>query len=116
MKIFIIALLIANSIAAFSQDRLNEIVKTETAFIENFSSNSRNWPQSENDSVGLKVINEVYYTMASKTNILLPRRVSANLSSKRNLWRLSAEVTYADGNSYFGLLFGSFDSKITYAL
>ena len=115
MKIFIIALLIANSIAAFSQDRLNEIVKTETAFIENFSSNYRNWPQSENDSVGLKVINEVYYTMASKTNILLPRRVSANLSSKRNLWRLSAEVTYADGNSYFGLLFGSFDSKITYA-
>jgi hypothetical protein len=116
MKKSIIFLLLLKSSCIFSQERLNEIVNPEISFLEDFSNNAKNWPQGENDSVGLKIFNEAYYTLAAKNNFILPKKLnSTSLSSERNLWRLSAEITYVDGKSFFGLLFGSFDSRITYA-
>ncbi|MGF2413118.1 MAG: hypothetical protein ACQUYJ_12380 [Ferruginibacter sp.] len=114
MKKILTALLLFKSSLGFAQEKFNEIVKPEIYFLEDFSSNTKNWPLVVNDSVGFKIVNGVYNTMAAKTNIVLPKKISTSLSNKRNLWRLSAEVTYVDGTSFFGLLFGSFDSQTMY--
>ena len=115
MKRLILVLLLIKCSASFSQEKFNVIVDPVTNFSENFSSNYKNWPQAENESVGLKIIDGEFHLMAGKSNIILPQKINASLSNKNRLWRLSAEVTYIDGKSSFGIFFGTIDSPNTYA-
>lgn len=102
-------------ITGYAQEKFNEIVNTEVAFLDDFSSNKNNWPTVVNDSLGLRLADGKYYTMAAKTNITLPKQVNLSLAYQNNLWRLSTEVEYVEGNGFFGLLYGSIAYPTTYA-